>query len=83
MHQGAAAIVPVQSVRVGGRTQRFFMYQRQKYEIDESGTKVSELAMPDKEPLKHYQDHSGYQTSEAIFSKHSHIAQFAIGMCSG
>ena len=66
LHQGAAAIVPVEHVKMGSTTQRYFMFQRQKYEIDETGTLVTELAMPDKEPLKHYQDHCGYESSDDI-----------------
>ena len=66
LHQGAAAIVPVQEVQIRGRTHRFFIYQRQKYEIDDSCTVVSELAMPDKEPLQHYQQHRGYASAEEL-----------------
>jgi hypothetical protein len=49
-----------------GKSQRFFMYQRQKFEIDESGRCVKELEMPDSEPLQHYQKHRGYESAEAI-----------------
>ena len=49
-----------------GKSQRFFMYQRQKFEIDESGRCVKELEMPDSEPLQHYQKHRGYENAEAI-----------------
>ncbi len=66
LHQGAAAIVPVEHVKIAGVTQRFFMFQRQKYEIDESGTVVSELMMPDKLALKHYQQHTGFSSSDDI-----------------
>ena len=66
LHQGAAAIVPVQYISIGGQTQRFFIFQRQKYEIDESGRVVTELEMPDKAPLKHYQHHRGYASGDEI-----------------
>lgn len=66
LHQGAAAIVPVQYVKMGSTIQRFFMFQRQKYEIDESGTLVTELSMPDNEPLKFYQEHRGYDSADDV-----------------
>ena len=43
LHQGAAAIVPVEYIRMGGSVQRFFIFQRQKYEIDEAGKVVSAI----------------------------------------
>jgi len=66
LHQGAAAIVPIMFVKIAGATQRYFIFQRQKYEIDESGTTVTELAMPDQNPLKHYQEHRGYSSEDEI-----------------
>mmetsp|Transcript_8122 Transcript_8122/g.27262 ORF Transcript_8122/g.27262 Transcript_8122/m.27262 type:complete len:1434 (-) Transcript_8122:544-4845(-) len=65
-HQGAADVVPVQVVKVGKETQRFFMFQRQKFEIDESGMEVKELSMPIGKPLQHYKQHLGYQSAEEI-----------------
>mmetsp|Transcript_2539 Transcript_2539/g.4057 ORF Transcript_2539/g.4057 Transcript_2539/m.4057 type:complete len:1460 (+) Transcript_2539:76-4455(+) len=66
LHQGAAAIVPIHVVKIAGTTQRFCVFQRQKYEIDETGTVITELEMPDQHPLKHYQQHSGYASGDEI-----------------
>jgi len=66
LHQGAAAIVPIHVVKIAGTTQRFCVFQRQKYEIDDTGTVITELEMPDQHPLKHYQQHSGYASGDEI-----------------
>eukprot|EP00854_Cymbomonas_tetramitiformis_P003225 gene3225-4069_t len=70
IHQGAAEILPVQAVQVGGRQMLYIFYQRQRYEIKENGEMLEELDCPVNLQLSEYVNSGGLaSTDEVKFAK--------------
>lgn len=64
--QGAAEIVPVQSMVVEGQRILYVMFQRQRFEVDEQAQALLELDCKVNEPLASYASSHGHASPASL-----------------